>query len=306
MKTEATVIGVDIGGTWIRVALADESRIIGTEATRWPSGLSPAEEVNFIADVALKFAGKWGKADSVLAAGVSLAALVDVGGTIVTWPNRPQWRALPFKTILETRLGVPIKIEDDANAAALAEWQFGAGRGYHYLMVIMAGTGVGCGLILNDSLFRGHTGWAGELGHLVMLPEGIECPCGHRGCLQTVASGRALERVAFARNLPDAAALVNASQEGQAWASEELAVCGGWLGLAAANVANLLDLEAVIVGGGLSGHSEPWWKALTERFYANLLNRNHRQVNLHKATLSETVGLIGAISLAWESVKSRA
>jgi glucokinase len=301
MKTEATVIGVDIGGTWIRVALADKSGIIATESTGWPFGLSPAEEVNFIGDIAMKLAVKWGKADSVLAAGVSLAAMVDVGGTVVTWPNHPHWQKLPFKTILEARLGVPIKVEDDANAAALAEWQFGAGRGYHSLIVIMAGTGVGCGLVLNGILFRGQTGWAGELGHVVMLPDGMECPCGHRGCLQTVASGRALERVAFARNLPNVAALVNASDEGQLWASAELANCGGWLGLAAANVANLLDLQAVIIGGRLSANSAVW-NSLTERFYSNLLNPNHRQVNLHRATLSETAGLRGATSLAWQQL----
>lgn len=297
MKTEATVIAFDIGGTWIRVGLADKSGILATESMGWPSGLSPAEEVNFIGDVALNLAGKWGKADSVLAAGVSLAAMIDVEGTVVTWPNHLQWQGLPFKTILEQRLGVPVSIEDDANAAALAEWQFGAGRGYRSLIVIMAGTGVGCGLVLNGSLFRGQTGWAGELGHFIMLPDGMECPCGHRGCLQTVASGRALERVAFARNLPNVAALVNASDEGQLWASAELANCGGWLGLAAANIANLLDLQAVIIGGRLSGNSVVW-NALTEKFYANILNPVHRQVDLHKATL-ETSGLIGATCLAW-------
>lgn len=304
--TKATVIGFDIGGTWIRVALADESRTIATEATPWPSGLSPVEEINFIADFALNLVGQWRKTDSVCAAGVSLAAMVDVGGTVISWPNRPHWRALSFKTILETRLGVPVAVEDDANAAALAEWQFGAGRGYHNLMVMMAGTGVGCGLILNGSLFRGQTGWAGELGHLVMLPDGMDCPCGHRGCLQTVASGRALERVALERNLADVAALVNASEEGQAWASEELAVCGNWLGLAAVNVVNLLDLEAVIVGGGLSSLPASWWNALTGTFHANLLNRNHRQVQLHKAALSEMAGVIGATSLAWQSVRATA
>jgi glucokinase len=306
MKTEATVIGFDIGGTWIRVALADESRLIATEATRWPSGLSPVEEVKFISDVAYKLVGRCGKTDSVLAVGVSLAAMVDADGTVVSWPNRPCWRSLPFKNILETRLGVAVTVEDDANAAALAEWQFGAGRGYRYLMSMMVGTGVGCGLILNGGLFRGRAGWAGELGHQVMLPDGLECPCGHRGCLQTVASGRALERIALARSLPDAAALVSASEEGHAWASAELAACGSWLGLAAANVANLLDLEAVIIGGGLSQLSAPWWRALTETFEATLLNRSHRQVDLHKATLSETAGLRGAAIVAWQSLGTRA
>lgn len=305
MLTEATVLGFDVGGTWIRVALADKSRMIATKATRWPSDLSPVEEVNFVADLAIELALMWGKTESVLTAGVSLAAMVDADGTVIAWPNRPHWHDLRFKNILETRLGVPVVIEDDANSAALAEWRFGAGRGYRDLMVMTVGTGVGCGLVLNGSLFRGRAGWAGELGHQVMVPDGILCPCGRRGCLQTVASGRALERVAATRNLPDVAAIVNASVEGQAWASEELAASGRWLGLAAANVANLLDLEAVIVGAGLSALSAPWWNALSEMFYANLLNRDYRQVNLHKAALAEMSGLVGATGLAWQLVGSK-
>jgi glucokinase len=190
MRTDAAVLGFDIGGTRIRVALADASRVIATGATSWPPGLSAAEEMEHVADFALALAGERGK--------------------------------------------------------ALAEWQFGAGRGYQNLLVLMAGTGVGCGLILNGSLFRGSNGWAGGLGHQVVLPDGLECPCGRRGCLQTLASGRALERSAASRNLPDAASLSRAAEGGQAWAIEEIAACGGWLGLAAANVVNLLDVEAVI------------------------------------------------------------
>ncbi len=299
----STVIGIDIGGTWIRVALADENRIIAREATLWPSGLTPTDEVRFIADLALTLSDRFGTTGSVLAVGVSLAAMVDVGGTVVSWPNRPQWKGLPFKSNLEARLGLPATVEDDANAAALAEWQFGAGRGYSYLMVIMAGTGIGCGLVLNGSLFRGQTGWAGELGHVVMLPDGVDCSCGHRGCLQTLSSGRALEKIASERNLPDVQALVNASDEGMIWATKELAACGSWLGLAAANVVNLLDLEAVIIGGAVTVNSD-WWNALTGSFYRNLLNIGHRQVNLHKASLSETAGLVGATSLAWQLAKT--
>lgn len=116
--------------------------------------------------------------------------------------------------------------------------------------------------------------------------------------MQTLASGRALERSAASRNLPDAASLGRAAEEGQAWAVEEIAACGGWLGLAAANVVNLLDVEAVIVGGGLCNLPAAWWDALGERFEANLLNRGHRRVVLRKAALTEDAGLVGAVSLA--------
>lgn len=300
MINETAVIGIDIGGTWIRVALANESQIIATETTHWPVNLSPAEEVDFIAEFAQSLVSKNQKTDDVVAVGVSLAALVDNDGIVVAWPNRSKWRALPFKNLLEARLGLPLIVEDDANAAAIGEWRFGAGRGYQHLMVMMVGTGVGCGLILNHTLFRGKTGWAGELGHLVILPDGIDCSCGHRGCLQTIASGRALERVALAHNLSGQIGFVNAAQEGQAWALDQLAICGQWLGLAAANVVNLLDLEAVVVGGGFSSASSVWWDALTETFYRNILNQDHRRAHLHKTALSGTAGLMGATTLAWQ------
>ncbi len=305
MIDETVVIGIDIGGTWIRVALANESQIIATEATSWPGNLSPAAEIDFIAEFAQSLVSENRTANDVVAVGVSLAALVDDDGIVIAWPNRSNWRGLSFKNLLEARLGLPLIVEDDANAAALGEWRFGAGRGYQHLMVMSVGTGVGCGLILNHSLFRGKTGWAGELGHLVMLPDGIECPCGHRGCLQTIASGRALERVALARNLSGPSGFVNAAQEGQAWALDELANCGQWLGLAAANVVNLLDLEAVVVGGGFSSASSAWWDALTETFYRNILNQDHRRVHLHKTALSGMAGLMGATTLALQVAISR-
>lgn len=299
-KTGAFVLGLDIGGTQARAALADERQIIASRAVRWPPDLSPRDEVFFVADLALRLAAESGAAGLVRAAGVSLAALVDDAGAVADWPNRPSWRGLPFRALLEERLALPSIIEDDANAAALAEWKYGAGREYQNFMMMTVGTGVGAGLILDGRLHRGRHGWAGELGHVVVLPGGPACPCGHRGCLQTVASGRALERAGAERGLPDAEAVAAAARGGEGWAVEELAACGRWLGLAAANAVNLLDLEAVVVGGGLSTLGGPWWSAVGDTLRANLVNGEHRRVDLVKAALPETAGLWGAVGLAWQ------
>ncbi len=300
MADEGTVVaGLDIGGTQVRAALARGRQIVASQATTWPSGCSAVEEVHFIADLVLGLARETGLAE-VRAVGVSLAALMNPDGVVVEWPNRPSWRGLAVRPLLEARLGLPIAIEDDANAAALAEWAFGAGQGFRHVLVMMVGTGVGAGLILDGRLFRGRHGWAGELGHQVMLPDGPPCPCGLRGCLQVLASGRALERAAVERGLADGPALVAAAGRGEAWAGEVLAASGRWIGLAAANAVNLLDLEAVVIGGGLSGLGPPWWPAIEAALRANMLNPAHRDVVLRRAALPDTAGVLGAVGLALE------
>jgi len=292
------VVGLDIGGTNVRAALASAGQIVASAEARWPSNLAATDEVLFAADLALALIDQQGARGAVRAAGVSLAALVDATGTVVQWPNRPAWRGLAVRALLAARLALPIVVEDDANAAALAEWTFGAAQGYQHVLVIMAGTGIGAGLILDGRLFRGRHGWAGELGHMIVLPDGPDCPCGHRGCLQTVASGRTLDRIAAARGLPGAAAVGDAATRGEAWAQAALADCGRWLGLATANVVNLLDLDAVVIGGGLIALGAPWWSALEAGLHSNLLNAAQRRVVLCRAALPDSAGLLGAVSLA--------
>lgn len=304
METDPTLLALDIGGTQVRAALVQGNQILTQQATTWPPGLSPEAEVNFVAEFPLNLLRRDESAGlgRVQAVGVALAALTDEDGNVVSWPNRPAWRGLPFRALLQAQFGLPVLVEGDANAAALAEWTFGAGRGYQHVLVMMVGTGVGAGLILNGSLFRGRHGWAGELGHLVVAPDGPACPCGNRGCLQVLASGRALDRLAAEHGLPGAAAVMAAAEQGEAWASEALIASGRWLGLAAANVVNLLDLEAVIIGGGLSGLGPPWWSTLDETLRARLLNSSHRTVALHRTILPDTAGLLGAARLAEQRI----
>ncbi|HYP25627.1 MAG TPA: ROK family protein [Blastocatellia bacterium] len=301
MQSGPFYLGLDIGGTRVRAALGSGLNVGPTLSDEWPDGLSPESAVGFIADLASGLISESGAAGTVRACGVSLAALTNKQGEVVSWPNHPDWRGLPFESMLGSRLGLPLVIEDDANAAALAEAKLGAGRDYRNLLVMMAGTGVGAGLILRGRLFRGSNGWAGELGHQIVLPGGPECACGHRGCLQLVASGRALERAAAEHGLPGAAALSEAAARGEVFALEALADCGRWLGLAAANVVNLLDLEAVIVGGGLSKLGAPLWPALEGALRTNLLVQSHRSVALHQAALPDDAGVRGAILLAQDA-----
>jgi glucokinase len=298
MKLDTVVLGFDIGGTRVRAAVARGIDILASRSSLWPPGLSPEDEVKFVANLALDLMEETHLRASVKAAGISLAAIVNEDGVVIDWPNRLSWRGLQFRSMIEERIGLPTLIEDDGNAAALAEWAFGAGRGYHHGMVVMIGTGIGAGLILNDRLFRGSKGWAGELGHVTVEPDGPECPCGKRGCLQLLAGGRALDKLAVKRGLGGTNDLVIAANVGEHWAQEALKASGRWIGLALGSVVNLLDLEAIIVGGGLSRLGPPWWTTIEETLRREIFNSAHRGIVLSKALLPEECGLLGAITLA--------
>ncbi len=164
----------------------------------------------------------------------------------------------------------------------------------------MAGTGIGAGLVLEGRLFRGRNGWAGEIGHVTVLPEGPACPCGKRGCLQVLSSGRALERVAAQHGLTNASQLAEAAARNERWAFEALASSGRWLGFALAGAVNLLDLELIVVGGGLSGLGDPWWSSIEQALRENTLNGKARQVRVVRAELPDTAGVLGAVALARE------
>jgi glucokinase len=298
MRPDSVVAGFDIGGTQIRVGLACGTDVLASRSSVWPPGLLPEDEVRFVARLALDLIEENQLQGYVKVAGVSLAAIVDEGGVVVDWPNHPSWRGLSIRSLLEEEIKLPTVIEDDANAAAVAEWTLGAGRGFSNCMVVMIGTGIGAGLILNDHLFRGSKGWAGELGHVTMEPDGGTCPCGKRGCLQLLASGRALDKLAIERGLGGASDLAIAAHRGEPWALESLAASGRWIGTALASVVNLLDLEAIIIGGGLSILGSPWWSTIENTLRREVFNSVHRSVILRKAALPNESGLIGAITLA--------
>jgi glucokinase len=300
MAPEPVVLGLDVGGTRVRAALAHGEAVLFSTDVRWPRGLAPRQELDLVVDVALSLVRQSGLASSLRAAGVALAALTDREGRVVEWPNRPGWKGLAFRALLEDRLQVPTVVEDDANAAALAEWTLGRGRGFRHGLVLMVGTGVGGGLILDGRLHHGHHGWAGEIGHMVVQPEGPECGCGRRGCLQSLASGRALERRARMRGLASGADVEKAAAHGEPWAIKALADAGRWLGLGAANAVNLLDLEAVIVGGGLSALGEAWWDPFEQALRGQLMNAAARSLAVLRAALPDTAGLLGALGLARE------
>ena len=300
MSSAALVLGLDVGATRVRAAAARGFEILVTRSATWPAGLTPEAEADFVADTALRALHEAAPGAYACAAGVALAALTDDDGRVVAWPNRPNWAGLPLRARLEARLGLTVRVEDDANAAALGEWRLGNGRGYTSGLVMTVGTGVGAGLVLDGQLWRGRHGWAGELGHVIVQPGGPECACGRRGCVQALASGRGLDRLAREHGLGGGEDLAAAAERGETWAHEALVECGRWLGLGAANAVTLLDLEVVIVGGALGRLGAPFWPALEASLHANLPQPEARGVALLRALLGAGAGLVGALGLALE------
>src|SRR5215213_351910 len=184
---------VDLGGTKIHTAVSDEAgRILAedrrpTEVERGPDGVI----ARIIDSLEASLAGTGGS--RLAALGAAAPGPIDrEHGTVREAPNLPGWRSVPLAARLGEALGCPAVLENDANAAALGEFTFGAGRGSQHMIYLTVSTGIGGGLILDGCLYRGATGSAGELGHIVLDDDGPLCGCGARGCLEALASGTAI------------------------------------------------------------------------------------------------------------------
>jgi len=258
-------VGVDIGGTKIAFAVGDASGRLHASSRRptEPSGRAEADLERIVGDVKRV----------VAEAGLSLAQLAAVGvtvpgpldperGVVLSPPNLPGWRDVPVAARLREALGIPVFLENDANAAALAEWHFGAGRGLRHLVYLTMSTGVGGGLILDGRLYRGTLASAGEIGHAPVEWEGELCACGQRGCLEAYVGGAAWTRrlravapsasrvvaLAGAREAVRPEHVVAAAREGDAFALSELARWNDYLARGIVWLVMALAPEAVVLG----------------------------------------------------------
>ncbi len=191
---DGLILGIDLGGTKIRSMSFDHAmNVVGEDYRETDAHEGPEAVIRRMADSAWAAA----KGRPILAAGISTPGPSKPSEGIVTAPpNLPGWKDVPLAKLLGGLLNVPAWIENDANAAALAEHHSGAGRGLQHMILVTLGTGVGGGLILDGKLFYGASGGAGEVGHMLIVPDGPRCGCGRRGCLEAVASGIALGREA--------------------------------------------------------------------------------------------------------------
>ena len=295
------ILGYDIGGTYLRAALARGDHIVAQLCWPWVGEGNASTDIEAIGAAGHELM-KRASASMVCGAGIALAVRMNTAGQVVSWPNRNSWEGLAFVDLLRDRLLMPIVVEDDANAAALGEWRFGAARGYRNVVVVTVGTGIGAGLIVNGELLRGTYGHAGELGHTYSAVE-IADDGTPRGCLQDHASGRALETSAREQGFSDIDHLAQAAFSGHTWACEILESFGRRLGYGISNVVNLIDPEVVVISGGLARLGDPWWTAMVETVQRCKIDAT-TPLPIVPTTLDGNAGILGAIALILQTLSN--
>ena len=305
-------IGIDIGGTKIAGALVSEFGEIIVE-DRMPTPTTGSEQ---IVDAVVAMIERLSAGNEVQAAGVAAPGFIDAAQSVVYYtPNIP-WRSEPLRQLLSDRLDLHITIDNDANAAGWAEFRFGSGRPYSDMTMLTIGTGVGGAIVSQDRLFRGGFGAGAELGHMRIVPDGLLCGCGARGCIEQYGSGRALLRMAneiadaggIGRGLaaaraergtltgPDVAELMVADDPGALKALREL---GTWLGQACASLSAVLDPQVFVFGGGVAVAGDLLLDPIREAYLSHLPARGfHPEPEFVIAQLVNDAGVVGAADLA--------
>jgi glucokinase len=309
------MLGVDIGGTQLRLAITDNpGHVICRRVLPSPAQEAPAIMVEAIVQTAKDLLEDVG-GTSLAAVGVAAPGPIDVSNSeVLNAPNLPKFRRTPLKALLERELEAPVVLENDANAAAVAEQRLGHGRNVENMVYITVSTGIGGGIIIDGRLYHGFRGGAGEFGHMTIDPKGPLCGCGKRGCWEAFASGTAIAHEAARRLLShdqspsrladgkgdslDARMVCEAALAGDRLSQEILNFSAFYFGVGLANVVNVFSPELVVVGGGLTNAGElfisPAFKtcrAWTFPFHAD-------NVRLEVTYLGDDIALLGALELA--------
>jgi glucokinase len=323
----ALSIGVDIGGTKVAAGAVDESGAIVARARRDTPHRSTSPRVveDTLIDAVEEILGVVGE-DSVEAVGIGAAGFVAADRATVVFAPHLSWRDEPLEANLQRRVPVPISVDNDANAAAWAEWRFGAAQGDSHVVMVNLGTGIGGAMILDGQIMRGRFGIAGEFGHMQVVPGGQRCECGNKGCWEQYASGNALVREArammtagspMATDLLDLVGgdpssltgpmITEAARDGDATATELLGEIGQWLGVGIANLAAAFDPGVFVIGGGVSAAGDLLLEPARTTFRRHLTGRGYRpEARIVAAALGNEAGLIGAADLARRDALERA
>ncbi|MET9797901.1 ROK family glucokinase [Nocardiopsis alba] len=313
-------IGVDVGGTKVAAGVVTPGgRVLARVRTQTPERSKSPEVVE---DTIVSVVSELRRRYPVRAVGVGAAGFVDERRSRVLFAPHLSWREEPLRDALAVRLGLPVVVENDANASAWAEVRAGAGRGVDDVVVVNLGTGIGGAIVSDGVLRRGRYGLAGEFGHMMVVPGGHRCECGNRGCWEQYASGNALTREArelVAAESPVAEALrqevggdpalitgplVSAlARKGDRACRELMEEAGAWLGVGLANLAAAFDPELFVIGGGVSEAGGLLLDPARRAFEKGLTGRGYRpEARVEAAALGNEAGLIGAADLAREAL----
>ncbi|NKY36669.1 ROK family protein [Nocardia speluncae] len=309
-------VGIDIGGTNIRASVVDGTgEVLDTVQCPTPHS-APALE-----GALERAVRELGDRHDIDAVGLAVAGFVSADRSTVRFAPHLPWRDAPVAKRLTDRLGLPVLLEHDANAAMWAEYRFGAAAGGHNVVLVAIGTGIGAALLIDGVLYRGTHGVAPELGHLQVVPGGRDCGCGKRGCWERYCSGTALAESAIElvatdptpsllakEVIADPGALTGrrvagAAQDGDPLALRVMTDFARWLGLGLAFVGDIFDPDLVVVAGGVSSSAPLFLDEAREEYAAAVTGHGHRPLARIRTTqLGEAAGMIGAAELARSSL----
>ncbi|GAA2176585.1 ROK family glucokinase [Arthrobacter parietis] len=314
LRARGLAIGIDIGGTKVAAGVVDPDGTIVASARRETPGQDPRAVERVIADLVREL----GSGRRIRSVGIGAAGWMDLDNGTVLFSPHLAWRNEPLRANLEKALRRRVTVLNDADAAAWAEWRFGAGRGEPRLVLITLGTGIGGAMIMGGVLERGRHGVAGEFGHQIIVPNGHRCECGNRGCWEQYASGNALGREArelASANSPVAqtllrevngnidaitgAVVTRLALRGDPVCRELIDDVGQWLGLGLANLGAALDPGTFVIGGGLGAAGQLLIDPARRTFERNLTGRGFRPAAMiTSAALGPDAGLVGAADLS--------
>ena len=308
-------IGIDLGGTNLRVAIADTDTGQIFHQRKRPTLAAEGQEavIRRIIELTRELMQVNGYAGSIKGVGIGVPGTPDIDtGVIQFLPNLPgKWRNVPLKSILEEQLELPVALINDVRAITLGEWTFGAGRGADTMACLAIGTGIGGGVVVNGQFHLGIGGTAGEFGHHVVEVDGLPCGCGGKGCLELYASGPAIaamgvkevmhghttrigELVNHDLNRIDAGVVVQAALEGDPVAQAILQRVGRYLGIAVGNILGVISPQRVIFGGGVSSAGDLLLKPIVQTVNERVHVIPLQKVQFVMAELGINGGLVGA------------
>ncbi len=316
------VVGIDIGGTKLATVVADKTgHILGKVRKPTHSEKGPEYAIGLLFDMVREVVSQVGlEQTSISAIGVSCGGPLDTKtGIVYSPPNLPGWDALPLKALLESEFQVPVIIENDANASALAEFRFGGGRGYSAVLYMTMSTGIGGGIVIDGQVYHGANDSAGEVGHQILLPNGPRCGCGKRGCLEALCSGPAIARRAQAAlqkeqkggksptallTLTDGRIeaiksehVLAAARTGDALALELVQETAYYMGWGIANLVNILNPDIVLLGTIAVAAGDLLLDPIRETVSNFAMTRPAEAVHIAPAELGDALGDLAAVAL---------
>jgi glucokinase len=310
---ERVGIGIDLGGTSVKYALVTQSGKILKEGIRPSYAQSEVriilENLASAAEEMKSFAERKGLSAEVVGIGTPGNVNIETGILMGSTPNFSAWRDVPISEEMQKLTGLPVFADNDGNLMALAEAKLGAGKGCKNLICITVGTGIGGGIILNGSLYRGSAYAGAELGHAVIDTEGIRCNCGSTGCLEMYASATAMIRrfSAYCRRdkikqesrTPDAAYLFDLYKKGNTQAKQAIDESIYFLGRGLASFINIFNPEMIIVGGGVAEAGDLFLNGLRKITYQYAMEKPSENVRIEQALLGNRAGFLGAMTFAF-------